>query len=282
MNQDTENNKAGPDGSGENDDRSLGSYLPIDDLEEEISEGGKMVRRRGVYLLPNLFTTAALFFGFFAVVAGMQQQFEAAAIAVFVAMLFDGLDGRVARLTHTQSKFGVEYDSLSDLVSFGVAPSLVMYSWALKDLGKFGWAAAFIYLACAALRLARFNTQVETADKNYFAGLASPPAAAVLASIVWVAQDEGWVAEQLPFSLAVVMAVVTATVGILMIVNVKYHSFKGLDLRGRVPFAVIFALVLVIGLVTVDPARVLLAAAVLYALSGPVGAVYRKLRGVRP
>ena len=158
--------------------------LPVDEHVEEVSENGQKVRRRGIYLLPNLFTTSALFSGFYAVIAGMHQNFEAAAIAIFVAMALDGLDGRVARLTNTTSEFGVQYDSLSDMVSFGLAPALVMFSWALAPLGKLGWAAAFAFAACAALRLARFNTQVKVVDKRYFIGLASPAAAAVLASIV--------------------------------------------------------------------------------------------------
>jgi CDP-diacylglycerol--serine O-phosphatidyltransferase len=170
-----------------------------------------------------------LFFGFYAVVSGMQGKFEAAAIAIFVAMILDGLDGRVARMTNTQSKFGAEYDSLADMVSFGVAPALVMFSWALSDLGKFGWACAFIYVACAALRLARFNTQIDTADKNYFSGLASPAAAAGIAAMVWVCNDEGWVGAGLPQEMAILAGFLTAIVGILMILNVPYYSFKGLD-----------------------------------------------------
>ena len=150
----------------------------VDEHEEEFSENGRTVRRKGVYLLPNLITTGALFAGFYAVVSAMRGDFESAAVAIFAAMVLDGLDGRIARMTNTTSKFGAEYDSLSDMVSFGVAPSLVMFSWALGELGKFGWSAAFVYVACAALRLARFNTQIDTADKNYFTGLASPAAAA--------------------------------------------------------------------------------------------------------
>src|SRR5258706_16390909 len=149
------------------------------------------LRRRGIYLLPNLFTTAALFFGFFAIVQAMNNRFETSAIAVFVAMVLDGLDGRVARLTHTQSEFGAQYDSLSDMVSFGAAPALIMYEWALKDLGKLGWIAAFVYCAGAALRLARFNTNIDVVDKRYFQGIPSPAAAALLAGLVWVFDDLG-------------------------------------------------------------------------------------------
>lgn len=254
------------------------SLTLIDDHEEEVDVGGKTVRRRGIYLLPNLFTTAALFCGFYAIVSGMHGMFENAAIAIFVAMIFDSLDGRVARLTNTQSKFGAEFDSLSDMVSFGVAPALVMFSWALSDLGKFGWACAFVYVACAALRLARFNTQIDTADKNFFSGLASPAAAAVVAGIIWVCHDEGLVGRDLPTELAVVAGLLTAIVGFLMILNVPYHSFKGLDLRGRVPFVAMILVVLIFGVVMMDPARVLLVSFMVYALSGPVLAAVKKLR----
>lgn len=256
----------------------LESLILIDEHEEEFHVDGKTVRRKGIYLLPNLFTTAALFSGFYAVVSGMNGKFEIAAIAIFVAMILDGLDGRVARLTNTQSKFGAEYDSLADMVSFGVAPALVMFSWALSDLGKLGWAAAFIYLACAALRLARFNTQIDTADKNYFSGLASPAAAAVVAGIVWVSSDEGWVGGQLPTELAVIAGIATVAVGFLMVINVPYHSFKGLDLKGRVPFVVMIVVIILFGLVMSDPPRILLATALVYALSGPVLFGYKKLR----
>jgi CDP-diacylglycerol--serine O-phosphatidyltransferase len=242
----------------------------VDEHEEEVSEGGKTVRRRGIFLLPNLFTTGALFAGFYAVIAAMRSDFESAAIAIFFAMLFDGLDGRVARLTKTTSKFGAEYDSLSDMVSFGVAPALVAYSWGLGDLGKFGWSVAFIYVACAALRLARFNTQIETADKAWFVGLASPAAAAVIAATVWVSADMGWAGPTLPVQVAVPVALLTALTGILMIANVPYYSFKTIDIHGRVPFAAVILVVLVFGFVTVDPPRVLLGAFLLYALSGPV------------
>lgn len=248
----------------------------VDEHEEEVSEDGKTVRRRGIYLLPNLFTTGALFAGFYAVIAGMRGDFEAAAIAIFFAMLFDGLDGRVARLTNTASKFGAEYDSLSDMVSFGVAPALVVYSWGLVELGKFGWSVSFIYAACAALRLARFNTQIEVADKAWFTGLSSPSAAAVIAATVWVCNDSGWVGAGLSTEITVMVALLTATVGILMIANVPYYSFKTIDEHRRVPFAMVILMVLVFSLVTVDPPRVLLAAGLLYAVSGPLMLLRRK------
>lgn len=251
-------------------DAATGIESLIDDYEEEVSENGETVKRRGVYLLPNLFTTGALFCGFYAVVAAMRGDFESAPIAILFALIFDGLDGRVARMTNSSSKFGAEYDSLADMVSFGVAPALVMFSWALGDLGKVGWSASFIYVACAALRLARFNTQVGVGDPNYFIGLASPPAACIMACAVWVCQDQGWVGAALPAELAIVAAVLTAVVAILMVANVPYHSFKGVDLQGRVPFVAMFLVVLVFGLVTVDPPKILLLAALTYAASGPV------------
>ncbi len=263
------------------DQMSYETLLPVDEHEEEVSIDGRKERHRGIYLLPNLFTTGALFSGFYAIVAGMHAKFEIAAIAIFVAMIFDGLDGRVARLTNTQSKFGAEYDSLSDMVSFGVAPALVMFSWALNELGKFGWAVAFIYVACAALRLARFNTQIETADKNYFSGLASPAAAAVVAATVWVCAGEGWVDGQLPIGLSLAAGVLTAVVGFLMISSIKYHSFKGLNLRGRVPFVALLLVVVGFGIFMVGQERALLFGFLVYALSGPAAIFYKKMRNSR-
>ncbi|NOX75829.1 MAG: CDP-diacylglycerol--serine O-phosphatidyltransferase [Gammaproteobacteria bacterium] len=222
--------------------------------------------RRGIYLLPNLFTTGCLFAGFYAIVAAMGGRFESAAIAIFIAMIMDGLDGRVARLTNTQSAFGAEYDSLADMVSFGLAPALVVYVWALSDLGKLGWLGAFVYTAGTALRLARFNTQVGSADKRYFQGLASPAAAAVVAGLVWVGHDyqvEG-------LGISVFAFVVTVCAGLLMVSNVRYRSFKDLDLKGKVPFVTILAVVLVFVLVSIDPPQVLLLVFASYAVSGPV------------
>lgn len=220
---------------------------------------------RGIYLLPNLLTTAGLFSGFFAVVSSMNGRFEAAAIAIFVAMIFDGLDGRVARLTNTQSEFGAEYDSMADIVSFGVAPALVAYNWGLSSLGKFGWLAAFIFVACAALRLARFNTQIGTADKRYFQGLASPAAAAVIASLVWTGVE--YEVNGHDFNLFV--APITVIIGLLMVSNFRYSSFKEIEWKGKVPFVVVLVIVLIFSLVAARPAEVLLAVFGLYALSGP-------------
>ncbi len=223
-------------------------------------------RRRGIYLLPNLFTTAALFAGFYAIVAAMNGRFEAASVAIFVAMVLDGADGRIARMTNTQSAFGAEYDSLSDVISFGLAPALVAYEWSLSALGKPGWMAAFFYAAATALRLARFNTQLGTADKRYFQGLPCPSAAAVVAGLVWVATDHGVAGDQLvPATMAV-----TLLTGILMVSNVRFYSFKELDLRGKVPFVKILAVLLVFLLVSSDPPLVLFLGFLLYAASGPL------------
>lgn len=252
--------------------------LLVDEHEEEVSENGQTVRRKGIYLLPNLFTIGALFAGFYAIIAAMRGDFESAPIAIFIAMVMDGLDGRIARLTNTSSKFGEEFDSLSDMVSFGVAPALVMFAWALGDLGKFGWSAAFIYVACAALRLARFNTQIENSDKNYFTGLASPAAAAIIASTVWVCHDLGLVGSDLPSELSMVVGLLTATVGLMMIANFPYYSFKGIDFRRRVPFVVMIGLVFIFALITVHPPTVFLVSSLVYALSGPVQQIIKGRR----
>ncbi len=221
--------------------------------------------RRGIYLLPNLFTTAALFAGFYAILAAVNGKFETAAVAIFVAMLLDGVDGRVARLTKTQSAFGAEYDSLSDMVSFGLAPALVVFIWALSDLGKFGWLAAFIYTASGALRLARFNTQVGIADKKYFQGLPSPSAAAIVAGSVWLGVDYG-----LDSSTAgVPAAILTTVVGLLMVSNFRYHSFKEIDFHGKVPFIVLVVVVVVLAIIQTHPPTVLFLLFLAYAVSGP-------------
>lgn len=224
------------------------------------------IRRRGIYILPNLFTTAALFAGFFAIVQAMNQRFEVSAVAIFLAMVFDGLDGRVARLTHTQSAFGAEYDSLSDMVSFGVAPALVVYEWALKGLGKLGWIAAFIYCAGAALRLARFNTNIDVVDKRYFQGLPSPAAAALVAGLVWVMIDNGWTGEEVRWY----ACVLTMFAGITMVSNIRYWSGKDINLRKSVPFIIVVAFAVGFALVSSYPPGVLFALFLIYALSGYV------------
>ena len=240
--------------------------LRMDTEQQQPAEqkAGKKHRGRGIYLLPNLFTTAALFSGFYAVLAGMNEQFEKAAIAIFIAMILDGLDGRVARLTHTQTAFGAEYDSLSDMVAFGLAPALVMYEWALSGLGKFGWLAAFIYTAGAALRLARFNSQLEVADSNYFQGLPSPSAAAIIAGSVWVAVDNGIAGTDV----GVAVGLLTGICGLLMVSNVKYPSFKHIDFKGKIPFFSLVVVLLVFAVFLVHPPMVLFSGFAVYALSG--------------
>lgn len=252
--------------------------LLIDDHEEEVSEGGRKVRRRGIFLLPNLLTTGALFAGFYAVILGMDGQFGSACIAIVVAMVLDGLDGRVARLTNTQSAFGAEFDSLSDMLSFGVAPALICFSWALSDLGKIGWTAAFVYVACAALRLARFNLQLGTTDKRWFVGLASPSAAGVVVFMVWTCVTFEVETTLLVSGLA---AFVTFCAGVLMVLNIRYYSFKDMDFRSRVPFVVILVVVMVFVVVSWHPPVILFTIAVCYALSGPIMTVKRRVAHAR-
>lgn len=222
------------------------------------------LRRRGIYLLPNLFTTAALFAGFYAIVQAMTDRFEHAAVAIFVAMILDGLDGRVARLTRTQSAFGAEYDSLSDMVSFGVAPALVMFEWAMKGMGKWGWIAAFVYCVGAALRLARFNTNIEVVDKRYFQGLPSPAAAALIAGFVWVMMDLGYSGEAVRWY----AWALTLFAGVTMVSNFRYYSGKDVNLRRSVPFIALLAIVLFFVLVSSNPPGVLFALFLCYAFSG--------------
>jgi CDP-diacylglycerol---serine O-phosphatidyltransferase len=238
----------------------------MDDLKQ------KPVSRRGVYLLPNLFTSAALFAGFYSVLAAMHGRFEGAALAIFVAMVLDGLDGRVARLTNTQSDFGAEYDSLSDMVAFGVAPALVAYEWALRGLGKVGWLAAFVYTAAAALRLARFNTQVGVADKRYFQGLPSPSAAAIISAGVWIGAEQGIEGSDASWA----VALITTIAGLLMVSNFRFHSFKQIDLRGRVPFVFAVVVMLAYAVVLLQPPVVLFVGFSVYAISGPVLTLVRR------
>jgi CDP-diacylglycerol--serine O-phosphatidyltransferase len=231
-------------------------------------------RSRGIYLLPNLFTTGALFSGFYAVVASMHSSFENAAIAIFVAMVLDGLDGRVARLTNTSSAFGAEYDSLADMVSFGVAPSLVVFNWVLDDIGKLGWFAAFVYVAGAALRLARFNTQIGSMDKRYFMGLPSPAAAATVAGLVWAATE--YDIDGAPF--AYLIALYVAVIGVLMVSNILYYSFKDVSLKEKVPFLILAGIVLAVGVISISPETFLWLLFLTYAASGPVLWVLRKTK----
>lgn len=231
-----------------------------------MSQKKSTIRHRGIYLLPNLFTTGAMFAGFYAITSAIDGRFESSAIAMFVAMILDGLDGRVARLTNTQSEFGVQYDSLSDMVSFGIAPALVMYLWAFGSLGKLGLFAAFVHAAGGALRLARFNTQVEVADKRYFQGLPSPAAAAILAGGLWLSVEYGYDVESIKY----LVLVTTICTGLLMVSNFRYSSFKEIDLKGKVPFVVAIVVMLVIGFVMAQPQSMLFLLAVGYAISGPI------------
>lgn len=233
--------------------------------EHEELENQEVPQRRGIYLLPNLFTTAGLFAGFFAIVAGIKGNFETAAVAVFVALIMDGLDGRVARLTGTETEFGAQYDSLSDMVCFGIAPALVVYCWGLQYLGKYGWLAVFFYAAATALRLARFNTQLGVQSKKYFIGLPCPAAAAVVAGMVWVGMDFGIPGKRI----SELVAIVTVIVGALMVSNVRYHSFKELEFKEHVPFFVVLLVVIGYLLIAWDPPKVLFGIFFLFALSGP-------------
>ncbi|MDI5932599.1 CDP-diacylglycerol--serine O-phosphatidyltransferase [Halomonas kalidii] len=254
------------------------TFVRETEVIEESIEDGKKVRRKGIYLLPNLFTTSALFAGFFSVIAGINGDFTAAAVAIFIAMVLDGLDGRVARMTHTQSAFGAEYDSLSDMLSFGVAPALVAFTWILQDIGKTGWVVAFLYVACAALRLARFNVQIGSVDKKWFIGLPSPSAAAFVAASVWTFHS--FDADAVGFKL--LMLLVVAAAGVLMVSNIRYYSFKDIDLKGPVPFVVLLAIVLGFVVISVEPSVMLLLLFGSYVASGPVLAVMRKMQRPPP
>lgn len=258
-----------------------------DSLKQSAENDDEQLRaRRGIYLLPNLFTTGALFAGFYAIVAAINDRYAAAAIAVFVALLLDGLDGRVARMTNTQSAFGAQYDSLSDMICFGLAPALVMYEWALvymKPMGWFwgqiGWLAAFFYAASTALRLARFNTRIASQDKRFFQGLASPAAAGLMMGMVWMWHDLGFEGA----NLKIPALLITVTAGALMVSNISYYSFKDFDLRERVPFVAMLAVVLGLMLLSLDPPKVLFTFFAVYTLSGPMLGVirWRRKRGHR-
>jgi len=272
MNRDSHHSEQEPDQSSDEDLAS--TFMRESEVIEEAEEGGRKVRRKGVYLLPNLFTTSALFSGFFAMVAAVNGDFTTASIAIFIAMVLDGLDGRVARLTNTQSDFGAEYDSLSDMLSFGVAPGLVAFIWILQDIGKTGWVVAFLYVACAALRLARFNVQIGSVDKKWFIGLPSPSAAALVAASVWTFHS--FDADAFGFKL--LMLFVVGAAGILMVSNIRYYSFKDVDLKGPVPFVFLLAIVLGFVVISIEPSVMLLLLFGTYVISGPAMAVMRKLK----
>ena len=232
-------------------------------------------RRKGIYILPNLFTLAALFGGFYAVVMAVNGEFDKSAVGVFCAMVLDSLDGRVARMTNTQSAFGEQMDSLSDMVSFGAAPALISYIWALQDLGRWGWLAAFVYCACAMLRLARFNVNTAVVDKRFFQGLPSPAAAALVMGFLWLMTDlgvDGPDVAWMTFS-------VCLFAGLTMVTNVPFYSFKDISMKRSVPFAVIVAIALGIAVINTDPPIVLFGLFVAYALSGYVVYLWRKSKG---
>ena len=247
----------------------------------ESSPANPKPRPRGIYLLPNLFTTGGMFAGFYAIIAAINNEFVVAAIAIFVAGVLDGIDGRVARLTGTQSEFGVQYDSLADLVSFGLAPALVIYLWALVELkmlgnaaGKLGWSVAFLYAACAAVRLARFNTQTAGVDKKHFIGLASPAAAGTLMSFVWLMNQEGFAGADVAWA----ALALTAVVALLMVSRVRYFSFKQAPAGEKMPFLLVPAIIGVFVLLAINPPLVLASVAAVYLASGPLVALVGWLR----
>ena len=241
----------------------------FDDHEEVVSEDGKKVTRRGIYLLPNLLTTASLFSGFFSIISAINGNFIASGMALFAAQMLDGLDGRVARLTNSQSLFGAQYDSLCDVISFGLAPAIIVFLWGLDSMGQTGWVFSFFYVAAAALRLARFNTYIGTED-SYFKGLPSPVASAMVVYFVWAMSSYGIQGEEVGRILAIFTAVLTGLVSLLMVVNVPYYSFKEIELKKRVPFFSMLFVVFIFALISIDPPIVLASLAFVYILSGPL------------
>jgi CDP-diacylglycerol--serine O-phosphatidyltransferase len=235
------------------------------------------VRSRSIYLLPNAFTTAGLFCGFYAIVMAMNLKFTEAAIAIFVAMVLDSMDGRVARMTNTQSEFGAQYDSLADMVSFGAAPALVVYEWSLRGMGKIGWIAAFVYCVGGALRLARFNTNITIVDKRYFQGLPSPAAAALVAGFIWLMDDLRFAGADLGWA----SWVITMYAGITMVTSVPFYSFKDFHFKKAVPFIAILLVVCIIVAISSDPPKVLFGVFVLYGLSGYAVYAWRFIKGQR-
>lgn len=252
--------------------------VPISAEEHEGVEAPRP-RRKGIYILPNLFTLAALFGGFYAVVMAMNGRFELAAIGIFSAAVLDALDGRVARMTNTQSAFGEQMDSLSDMVSFGAAPALIVYEWALKGLGKLGWIAAFVYCAGAALRLARFNTNIHVVDKRFFQGLPSPAAAALVIGFIWVMDDAGWRGVSQIEWLSWCAFALTLYAGLTMVTNVPFYSFKDVSFKKTVPFIVIVAIALGIAIINIHPPVVLFGLFAIYGSSGYAVYVYKKTKG---
>ena len=250
----------------------------LPDAEPERAEPPRP-RRKGIYVLPNAITLAGLFGGFYAIVMAMNGRFEFAAIGVFCAMVLDSLDGRVARMTNTQSAFGEQMDSLSDMVSFGAAPALIVYEWALKGLGKLGWIAAFVYCAGAALRLARFNTNIGVVDKRFFQGLPSPAAAALVVGFIWLMDDAGYKQVAQTAWLPWAAFVVTLYAGLTMVTNVPFYSFKVVGIKRSVPFIVIVAVALGIALINLHPPIALFGLFCVYGLSGYGVYIWRRVKG---
>ncbi len=256
------------------------TQTPVPPRDPDNSEPAQRPRRKGIYILPNLITLAALFGGFYSIVMAMNGRFEQAAIGVFCAMILDSLDGRVARMTNTQSAFGEQMDSLSDMVSFGAAPALIVYEWALKGLGKAGWIAAFVYCACAMLRLARFNTNIGVVDRRFFQGLPSPAAAAIVVGFIWIMDDAGFREGVRDIGWLVWLTFgITLYSGLTMVTNVPFYSFKDLSLKRTVPFIVIVAIALAIALINLHVPGMLFALFVAYGLSGYAVYIYRRLKG---
>ena len=257
--------------------------MPFNDESGQEVEAVVRKRRKGIYILPNLFTLAALFSGFYAIVMAINGRFEQSALGVFSAMIFDSLDGRVARMTNTQSAFGEQMDSLADMVSFGAAPALIVYVWALKELGRWGWIAAFVYCACAALRLARFNVNTGVVDKRYFQGLPSPAAAALVMGFIWLMADNGvqrGIGGHLSWPQASWIAfAITLYAGLTMVTNVPFYSFKDVQARQSVPFVVLVLIALGIAVINIDPPSVLFMVFACYGLSGYALYAWRKSKG---
>tara|TARA_Y100000992_G_C21170469_1_gene445622 strand:- start:77 stop:862 length:786 start_codon:yes stop_codon:yes gene_type:complete len=241
----------------------------FDDHEEIVSEDGKKVTRKGIYLLPNLLTTASLFSGFFSIVSAINGNFIASGMALFAAQMLDGLDGRVARLTNSQSLFGAQYDSLCDVISFGLAPAIIVFLWGLDSLGQTGWVFSFFYVAAAALRLARFNTYIGSED-SYFKGLPSPVASGTVVYYVWAMSSYGFQGDEVGNLLAIFTGILTGCVSLLMVVNIPYYSFKEIELKKRVPFFSMLFVVFIFALISIDPPIVLFTCALVYVLSGPI------------
>ncbi|MFM9901752.1 MAG: CDP-diacylglycerol--serine O-phosphatidyltransferase [Polaromonas sp.] len=248
-----------------------------EDAVSAVEEVGPRKRRKGIYILPNLFTLAALFGGFYAIVMAMNGRFDQAAIGVFCAMVLDSLDGRVARMTNTQSAFGEQMDSLSDMVSFGAAPALIAYVWGLTSLGRWGWIGAFVYCACAALRLARFNVNTAVVDKRFFQGLPSPAAAALVAGFIWLMNDSGIDGMDVRWTTFALMLYA----GLTMVTNVPFYSFKDVSMKRSVPFAVIVLIALGIAVINIHPPIVMFALFVIYGFSGYAVYGWRKTKGLQ-